>query len=126
MKNNTHKVLALKYRPNNFSELIGQEIMVETVTNSIKRHILNKSFKSIHLNWQKTLENFTVDEFNAKTKNKPIADVYRRGKYIVIAFNDCILAVHLRMTGKLYVVEELDVNKKHISVYLKFSNKYLR
>ena len=98
---------------------------VETVTNSIKRHILNKSFKSIHLNWQKTLENFTVDEFNAKAKNKPITDVYRRGKYIVIAFNDCILAVHLRMTGKLYVVEELDVNKKHISVYLKFSNKYL-
>ena len=31
-----HKVLALKYRPNNFKELIGQDIMVETITNSIK------------------------------------------------------------------------------------------
>ncbi|MBA1338541.1 MAG: DNA polymerase-3 subunit gamma/tau [Pelagibacterales bacterium] len=31
-----HKVLALKYRPKNFSELIGQDIMVETITNSIK------------------------------------------------------------------------------------------
>ena len=31
-----HKVLALKYRPKNFNELIGQDIVVETITNSIK------------------------------------------------------------------------------------------
>ncbi len=31
-----HKILALKYRPKNFNELIGQDIMVETITNSIK------------------------------------------------------------------------------------------
>ena len=34
MKNN--KVLALKYRPQEFKDLIGQEVMVETITNSIK------------------------------------------------------------------------------------------
>jgi len=39
MEKITHKVLALKYRPKNFKELIGQDIMVETITNSIK---LNK------------------------------------------------------------------------------------
>ena len=33
------KVLALKYRPQTFSDLIGQDVMVETITNSIK---LNK------------------------------------------------------------------------------------
>ena len=33
-----HKVLALKYRPKNFKELIGQNIMAETVTNSIKQN----------------------------------------------------------------------------------------
>jgi DNA polymerase-3 subunit gamma/tau len=32
----TQKVLALKYRPTSFKELIGQDIMVETITNSIK------------------------------------------------------------------------------------------
>ena len=30
------KVLALKYRPKTFSDLIGQEIMVETIIISIK------------------------------------------------------------------------------------------
>ena len=39
MEKNTYKVLALKYRPKNFKELIGQDIMVETITNSI---MLNK------------------------------------------------------------------------------------
>ncbi len=35
MKNINNKVLALKYRPKNFDELIGQDILVETITNSI-------------------------------------------------------------------------------------------
>ena len=30
-----HRVLALKYRPKNFDELIGQDIAVETIKNSI-------------------------------------------------------------------------------------------
>ncbi len=36
MENKTHKILSLKYRPKNFNELIGQDIMIETITNSIK------------------------------------------------------------------------------------------
>ena len=34
--NNNSKVLALKYRPQTFVDLIGQEVVVETITNSIK------------------------------------------------------------------------------------------
>ena len=44
MKNNIHKVLALKYRPKNFKELIGQDIMVETITNSIKLNKLPNAY----------------------------------------------------------------------------------
>ena len=36
MHNNEKKVLALKYRPKTFSDLIGQDIMAETIINSIK------------------------------------------------------------------------------------------
>ena len=39
-----HKVLALKYRPKSFKELIGQDIMVETVTNSIKLNKLPNAY----------------------------------------------------------------------------------
>jgi len=44
MKKSDHKVLALKYRPNNFKELIGQDIMVQTVTNSIKLNKLPNAY----------------------------------------------------------------------------------
>ena len=36
MKNIDHTVLALKYRPRTFKELIGQDVMVQTIANSIK------------------------------------------------------------------------------------------
>ena len=44
MKKATHKILALKYRPQNFKELIGQDIMVETITNSIKLNKLPNAY----------------------------------------------------------------------------------
>ena len=44
MENNINKVLALKYRPKNFKELIGQDIMVETITNSIKLNKLPNAY----------------------------------------------------------------------------------
>ena len=44
MKKNEHKVFALKYRPKNFKELIGQDIMVQTVTNSIKFNKLPNAY----------------------------------------------------------------------------------
>jgi len=44
MKNSDHKILALKYRPKNFKELIGQDIMVQTITNSIKFNKLPNAY----------------------------------------------------------------------------------
>ena len=44
MKKVTHKILALKYRPQNFQELIGQDIMVETIINSIKLNKLPNAY----------------------------------------------------------------------------------
>ena len=44
MEKIANKVLALKYRPKNFKELIGQDIMVETITNSIKLNKLPNAY----------------------------------------------------------------------------------
>jgi len=42
MEKVVHKILALKYRPKNFNELIGQDIAVETIKNSIlSKHLPN-------------------------------------------------------------------------------------
>ena len=44
MKNDNYKILALKYRPQNFNELIGQDIMVQTITNSIQLNKLPNAY----------------------------------------------------------------------------------
>ena len=44
MKKNEYKIFALKYRPKNFHELIGQDIMVQTITNSIKSNKLPNAY----------------------------------------------------------------------------------
>ena len=44
MKSIEHKILALKYRPKNFQELIGQDIMVQTITNSINLNKLPNAY----------------------------------------------------------------------------------
>jgi formamidopyrimidine-DNA glycosylase len=98
---------------------------VETVTNSIKNHLIYNCFTDLQINWTKTLHNFSFYDFESQIKNIPIQNVFRKGKYIIIDFFECILAVHLRMTGKLYVVNYIEPDKKHISIYMQFNNKYL-
>lgn len=44
MNERDHKILALKYRPKNFKELIGQDIMVQTIINSIKSDRLPNAY----------------------------------------------------------------------------------
>ena len=42
--NKNSKVLALKYRPQTFDDLIGQNVVAETIINSIKN---NKKFQML-------------------------------------------------------------------------------
>ena len=44
MEKTAYKILALKYRPNNFEELIAQDIMVKTLVNSIKSNRIAQAF----------------------------------------------------------------------------------
>ena len=44
MKNKDHKILALKYRPSNFNELIGQDAIVKTITNSVIQNKLPNAY----------------------------------------------------------------------------------
>ena len=44
----TNKILALKYSPQEFKDLIGQDVIAQTITNAIK---LNKTPNAYLLNW---------------------------------------------------------------------------
>ena len=75
---------------------------VETVVQSIRDGLINNEFEHIEIRWPKVLFNFSEDEFLNNLVKRKIQRVERRAKFIIIGFNEDILAIHLRMTGKLY------------------------
>ena len=47
--NKNSKVLALKYRPQAFEDLIGQEVIAETIINSIKANKIPNAYFLLEL-----------------------------------------------------------------------------
>jgi len=76
---------------------------VQTVVNHIRPMIIGKRLMTVKPIWEKTLHNFNEDDIDGKNNNNEIIDVYRRAKFIIIELTNKIIALHLRMTGKLYI-----------------------
>ena len=91
---------------------------VQTVANHIRPDLIGKYIIGIEPLWTKTLDNFSPDDLIGKHK---IINVTRRAKFIIIELEDFILAIHLRMTGKLYFLKE-DTLPKHARVVFYLEN----
>jgi len=84
---------------------------VQTVADHVKPEILGNYVLSVDSIWNKALDNFNPKDLEGRHK---ILDVTRRAKFILIQFENFLLAIHLRMTGKLYLLEN-DSHPKHTS-----------
>jgi len=94
---------------------------VETVVLSIRDQLVGQKFININVWWPKVLFNFSKKDFLDNLVRRNITNVHRRGKFIVLSFNEDILAIHLRMTGKLYFADG-KTNRKHISASMELEN----
>ncbi len=75
---------------------------VETIRRDLQEKIKDKQIKDIIVNISKVIKKPSLEEFIAKTKDKKIKEVDRRGKYIIIHLDSKDkLIVHLGMTGLL-------------------------
>ena len=87
---------------------------VEVIVRGLRGKVLNNSITS--LPWLKphVLANTTIKELKQRIINQRICEVSRRAKYIIIKLTgDVFLVVHLRMTGKLTVVQKNVKPGKH-------------
>ena len=91
---------------------------VQTVADHIKPDLIGKNVTGIEPVWKKVLHNFAKNDLTGKHK---IKNVSRRAKFIIIEFNNFLLAVHLRMTGKLYILDQ-DTLPKHTSAVIHLEN----
>ena len=92
---------------------------VQTVADHVKPELVGEHILSIEPVWKKVLDNFNAEE--AKGKHK-VLNVSRRAKFIIIELENFILAVHLRMTGKLYVLND-ESPPKHTSAIIHLEGK---
>ena len=96
---------------------------VQTVVNHIRPTCVGKRLKRIQPVWGKVLHNFKEEDVNLILKRPKVIDVYRRAKFIIISFKNHIIAIHLRMTGKLNITNE-HFRSKHITAVLEFEDDY--
>lgn len=92
---------------------------VETVARSLQKLISGKKITSINIIFPNIIENTEIP--CSAIINQTIKSVNRRAKYIILYLETNIIAVHLRMTGKLYITDRL--NLKHIHVIITLNKK---
>ena len=91
---------------------------VQTVADHIKPDLVGKNILGIEPVWEKVLHNFTPKNLTGKNQ---IRNVSRRAKFIIIELDNFLLAIHLRMTGKLYLLEQ-GFRPKHTSAVIFLEN----
>jgi len=94
---------------------------VETVVRGLKKNILNKEIRRIDVYYGKQI----YGDIN-RVINKPVTDVRRRGKNIIICFNDVYMIIHLRMEGKFFIKNHNDEILKHEHINFIFDDFDLR
>ena len=81
----------------------------------MQKHLTGAKLQSLDIIWPKVTHNFNLKDYNEKVRGKEVKNLGRIGKYIILNLDNKLIAVHLRMTGKLYVQPKSFDNKKHTS-----------
>ena len=99
---------------------------VETVKETLKKQILNKTIKNINILCTNIIEFPDVDEFKKKIIGQTFIDIKRRGKWLMFELNDYYMLSHLRMEGRYYIKDNSDIIDKHEHVIFDLEDISLR
>ncbi len=109
---------------------------VETISHSLQcgRNgicpIVAKQVEETHLLWKRTLVNTNDKKLREHLVGQIVQSVGRRGKFIIIDFDNDVLLIHLRMSGDLRVEPSRDKNnqpivlQKHDRLAIDFTDGY--
>jgi formamidopyrimidine-DNA glycosylase len=95
---------------------------VETIRNTLKRFVLNRTIKNVQVFWGKIIKKpDDVEEFKQLLMGQTIHDIKRKGKFLLFELDDITLISHLRMEGKYSVHYKDEPVKKHTHVVFEFT-----
>ena len=90
---------------------------VETIVADLRPHLVGRTIVHCELRFPSIVRHPEPEVFIDSVAGRRIADVRRRGKYILIDLeNDVLLVVHLGMTGQLRLVDPAAPLEKHTHV----------
>jgi formamidopyrimidine-DNA glycosylase len=79
---------------------------VETVVRGLQAPLIGRTFTAVWYDRSRVIETPTPAEFAARIAGQTVRAITRRAKYIVCHLDHDYFLVHLRMTGRLYVVDK--------------------
>ncbi len=91
---------------------------VETVVRGVRDALVGRTITGVTLDWPAGLATPDSVVFASRIAGQTVRWVDRRGKYILITLDPDTLIIHLKMTGRLYVVP--DDNEQHADHWVHF------
>ncbi|MBN1492655.1 MAG: bifunctional DNA-formamidopyrimidine glycosylase/DNA-(apurinic or apyrimidinic site) lyase [Candidatus Omnitrophica bacterium] len=97
---------------------------VQTVVNDLNsHHLCKRSIAAVRIYWRRSVNNVSQKCINKTLLGRSIAKVWRRGKYIVIDLDTATrVLIHLRMSGRISVVNAKSPRDKHEHVCITLDN----
>jgi len=93
---------------------------VETVVRGLREPLIGHTIQSMWYDWENTIHSPHSTEFSARITGQTVQAINRRAKYILIELDTDTLIVHLKMTGRLYVADNDEVQVADKWVHVRF------
>jgi formamidopyrimidine-DNA glycosylase len=94
---------------------------VETVVRGLRAPLIGRTVQSVWYDWPKVIHTPSPEEFAARIQGQTVRAIDRRAKYILCQLDHDILAIHLKMTGRLYVTDQNHTERDDKWVHIRFS-----
>jgi len=95
---------------------------VETVASDLRAHLTGRRIAGVTINWQRSIARPSQEEFVCQIVGREVRAVFRRGKYVVFELDRGYLLIHLKMSGRLYLVPATQLLDTHLRVVFDLDN----
>lgn len=91
---------------------------VETVKRTLELKILNWEIKKVHVYY----ENIMPDGNKVNLEGEKITALERVGKFLIFKLTNYVIVSHMRMEGRFFLKEDIELKSKHEHVKITFTN----
>jgi len=97
---------------------------VETVVRGLRQPLIGRTVQGMWYDCLRTIQSPDPESFAARIEGQTFRAITRRAKYILCQLDHDLLVIHLRMTGRLYVVPDESVGEadRWLHFYLQLDN----